>query len=269
MLLLECANFVCRAGDQRRRHEPAIIEHHHFFRRIADARRVVDYKRFALDALQQVCCGDIAHMERRVLPHQHDVDVGPKVDTLGLSKAVVRAFNALQIIYWMRPCTQPVVGVESKRTDIIMPDSITPRLRRQHQRKARIPRNVDTVHRVHLDCDCDAHILPLSMPDVDQMAGEPPRRNQYHVDADLVGAFVIFMDQRFRRRRNPAQAVGVYGSCEIGILHPRLDLDKGQRASSPGYQIDLPSRVAHPLTQYLPAVQPQPPRGDRLSTPAT
>ena len=66
-----------------------------------------------------------------------------------------------------------------------------------------------------------------------------------------------------------AQAVGVYGSCEIGILHPRLDLDKGQHAPSPGYQIDLPPGVAHPLTQYLPAVQPQPPRGDRLSTPAT
>ena len=110
--------------------EPAIIEHHHFFRCIAYACWVVDHERLALDPFEQMRCGDITHVKRRVLPHQHDVDVGSKVDPLGLTKAVMRAFNALQIIYGMRPCSQTITGIERERTNIIMPDIIPPRLRR-------------------------------------------------------------------------------------------------------------------------------------------
>ena len=81
-------------------------------------------------------CRDVANMKWRVLPHQHDIDVGPEVDPLGLAKAVMRTIDPSQIVNWMRPGSQPVTGIEGERTDVIMPDSITARLRCQHQCKA-------------------------------------------------------------------------------------------------------------------------------------
>ena len=44
------------------------------------AARVVDDQRLARDPLEQIGGGDVADVERRVLPHQHDVDVAAKVD---------------------------------------------------------------------------------------------------------------------------------------------------------------------------------------------
>ena len=80
MLGEELARGAERAGDHRRRHESREIEHPDLFRRVAHRRRVVDDQRLALDPLEQVGRGDVAEVERRVLAHQHDVDVAAEVE---------------------------------------------------------------------------------------------------------------------------------------------------------------------------------------------
>ena len=61
-------------GDQGRRHQFAKPRDEQLFRRVAHRGRVVDHERLRLGALQQVRGGDVGHVERRVLPHQHDVE---------------------------------------------------------------------------------------------------------------------------------------------------------------------------------------------------
>ena len=77
---VERLQLVERARDQRRRHEAREVEHEQFLGRVADAARVVDDQRLARDPLEQIGGGDVADVERRILPHQHDVDVAAKVD---------------------------------------------------------------------------------------------------------------------------------------------------------------------------------------------
>ena len=43
------------------------------FRRVANRRRIVDHERSRLDVLQQMRRGDIGHVERRILAHEHDI----------------------------------------------------------------------------------------------------------------------------------------------------------------------------------------------------
>ena len=59
------------------------------------ARRVVDDQRLALDPLEQMRRGDVAEVERRILPHQHDVDVAAEVEDPRLAEAIMIAGDAL------------------------------------------------------------------------------------------------------------------------------------------------------------------------------
>ena len=72
----------------RRRHELREIEHEQLFGRVADRRRVVDDQRLACDPLEQMGRGDVAEVERRILAHQHDVDVAAKVEHRDSSPAL-------------------------------------------------------------------------------------------------------------------------------------------------------------------------------------
>ena len=62
------------AREHRRRHQFGVIQHEHFFRRVADFRRIVDDQRLGVDALKKMRRGDVIEIERRVLPHQHGVE---------------------------------------------------------------------------------------------------------------------------------------------------------------------------------------------------
>ena len=70
-----------------RRHEPREIEHPHLLRRIADGGGIVDHQGLALDPLEQMGGGDVAEVERRVLAHQHDVDVAAEIEDRELAEA--------------------------------------------------------------------------------------------------------------------------------------------------------------------------------------
>ena len=80
MLREELARRADRARHHRRRHILGEIEHQDFFRRVADRRRVVDDQSLVLDPLEQMGRRDVAEVERRVLAHQHDIDVAAEVE---------------------------------------------------------------------------------------------------------------------------------------------------------------------------------------------
>ena len=93
MLGEELAREAERAGDRGRRHELREVEHPHLFGRVADAGGIVDHQRLVLDPLEQVRRGDVAEVERRVLAHQHDVDVAAEVEDSRLAEAVMVALR--------------------------------------------------------------------------------------------------------------------------------------------------------------------------------
>jgi hypothetical protein len=72
-----------------------VIEHIDLFGRIAHRARIVDHQRLALKAFEQVGGGDIAKVKRRVLPHEHDIDIAPEIDLAHLAHRVVRALDPL------------------------------------------------------------------------------------------------------------------------------------------------------------------------------
>ncbi len=92
---LESARLVEVERHERRRHEARIIEHHDLFGRVAHLDRIVDDQRAVHDPFEQVRRGDIAEVERRILAHQHDVDVLAEIDHLFVAEAEVIARDAL------------------------------------------------------------------------------------------------------------------------------------------------------------------------------
>ena len=58
---------------------------HTFSGELRTSRGVVDDQRLALDTLEQMRGGDVAEVERRILPHQDDVDVLAEVEDLELA----------------------------------------------------------------------------------------------------------------------------------------------------------------------------------------
>ena len=67
--------------DQRRRHQILELRDEEFFRRVAHMRRIVHDQGLGMDALQDMRGGDVGHVERRVLPHQHDIGLR-QIETL-------------------------------------------------------------------------------------------------------------------------------------------------------------------------------------------
>ena len=63
--------------------------------RIAHRRGIVDHQGLALQPFEQMRAGDVGEIERRVLPHQHDVDVFHQVDLAVLAHRVVIASDPL------------------------------------------------------------------------------------------------------------------------------------------------------------------------------
>ena len=144
-----------RARDRRRRHELREVEHPQLLRRIANACRIVDHQGLALDPLEQVRGGDVAEVERRILPHQDDIDVAAEVEDLRLAEAVMVAGDALdgdRIAH--RP--QAALG-PAERVGRVMVERVAELLRLEHDGEGGIAGDVDPLERVHLHCDAERH----------------------------------------------------------------------------------------------------------------
>ncbi len=155
MLGEEGARFVEAARDERRRHELRIIEHEHFLRRVAHRRRVVDHQRLVRDPLEQMRRGDIAEVERRILPHQHDIGFVAEVEADRVAEAVMIADDTLDgdgIGLGPDPAVRII-----EIFGAVVEQPVPAFLRSEHQREGRIAGDVDMRDRVHLDGDCQAH----------------------------------------------------------------------------------------------------------------
>ena len=154
----ETPHFIDRARHQRRRHEAAVIKHHHLFGRIANIGRIIHDQRFVRDAFEHMGGGDIAHVERRILPHQHYVNVLAEIEPDLLTAREVIALHPLHC-HRKGVGEQPVIPVQRQAFNVVFVDGITARLRSQHQRERAIACNVDPVDGVHLDGNAQCHSI--------------------------------------------------------------------------------------------------------------
>ncbi len=163
MLGEEFAGEAERAGDRGRRHEAGVIEHPQFLGRIADLGGIVDHQGLALDPLEQMGGGDVGEVERRILAHQHDVDVAAEIDDRRLAELEM---GALDPLHRHRPGHRPQPPVRPAQIlDRIIKEPMPARLRCEHDREGRIARDIDGLQRIHLDGDGKAHRSRLSEGD--------------------------------------------------------------------------------------------------------
>ena len=102
-----------------------------------------------MHVLQQMGGRDIGHVERRVLAHQHHVDVGRQVDGLRFAQGEKVAGLAAHV-QGARRRQDAAAGKRQVRGQVVA-QAMAPALRLQGQGKGRIAVDVDAVDRVHLD----------------------------------------------------------------------------------------------------------------------
>jgi hypothetical protein len=107
-----------------------------------------------MDALEEMRRRDVGHVERRVLPHQHDVDAR-EIEALGGVDAVMVALDVAHRERLHLGHHLAVPHREAVRRVIEQP--VPARLRLQQQREGRIAGDPDLLDRVHLDRDGEAH----------------------------------------------------------------------------------------------------------------
>jgi hypothetical protein len=165
----ECAYGIGVPRHQRRRHQIGEMRHQQLFRRIAHGSRVIHHQRVRMDMFQYMCRGDVGHVERRILAHQHHVH-GAEIDARRRTGSeMVAALPA----YRHRPCDggyafgdAPVRRrppfLQREMPHFVMPQRVPAKLRLEHQREAAIAIDIDRVERVHLDRDVQfiRHGLP-------------------------------------------------------------------------------------------------------------
>ena len=99
--------------------------------------------------------GDVAQVERRILPHQHDVDVFRQIDLARLTQRVVVAFHPLHGRRFGQRGERAILP--RQRSDVVVEQRVAPRVRRKHQRKSRIAADLEVGERVHLDRNAQGH----------------------------------------------------------------------------------------------------------------
>ena len=95
-------------------------------------------------------------MERRILPHQHHVDVARKVDPAAVAGVEMVALDPLDGNRRGMRGDAPMRGAVAfigEGRDVVVPYLEPACLRRQHQRKRAVARDIDVFERVHLDGD--------------------------------------------------------------------------------------------------------------------
>ena len=127
--------------DHRRWHEAGKVEHPDFLGRVAHRGRVIDHEGLAPDPLEQVRCGDIAEVERRVLAHQHDVDVAAEVEDREFPEREVIAGDRLDGDF-AHAGVEPAFFIGQVFGEIVI-ELVAELLRLQHQREGRIAGDVD------------------------------------------------------------------------------------------------------------------------------
>ena len=268
VFLLECSQVFQIARNHRRRHEPRIVEDEHLFRRVHHFTRVVDDQSGAFQPVQQKCRADISQMKRRVLPHQHDIDVACQIDPPALARGEVVAFHWL---YSNRRSMRGdlagrrAVALPCERFDVVVPDLMPAGLRSQHQREAAVSGDIDAFQRVHLDSDAKAHADLLRLPGIGDVARECSRRKEDDVNADILPIFRIPVRHGFGSCGNAGKTSFVDCVIKLIFLAAPFHLDKGDQLAALGDEIDFTRLGFHPLPENMPTLGAEPEGRPRLA----
>jgi hypothetical protein len=135
--------------------------------------RVIDHERPWVDAFEHVRGGDIAHVEGRILPEQHNIHV-PEIDALlGAKRDVV----ALDVTHLRGFGHGNHLAIAHRELVGRIGEQCVPAPRRfQHKGKARIARDPDALDRVHLHGNGQFHgLFPCAVPGVIASAAKQSR----------------------------------------------------------------------------------------------
>ena len=148
-------------ADQGRRDKIRKMGDEQFFRCIPHFHRIIHHKRFRVQVLKQMRCGDILHVKRGILPHQNDITGGKLLDAFGAEIDMIADLIAQGDIM---AAGKNAVGRRFARPDLhpdrfraIDENLVTPLLRFERQCKSGIAANINRVDRVHLNGDKAPH----------------------------------------------------------------------------------------------------------------
>ena len=130
---MERANVLNPARNQGWRHVVRKIKHEDLFGRIAHRCRIVDHQRLPLKPFKQMGGGDIAEVERRILPHQDNINVLGQIDAAIVLHSKVIALDPLHCNR-RSPSGKPSAFV-SERFHIVVQSCVTALLRSFDQGK--------------------------------------------------------------------------------------------------------------------------------------
>jgi hypothetical protein len=95
------------------------------------------------------------------------------------------------------------------------------------------------------------------------------RDDEQRIDSDVVAIADVARRKAFGGDRDPAQAILVKcPRCRV-LSAALLNLDEGQRPAAAGNQIDLAARNPGAAGENSPALETQPPGGERFRPPTT
>jgi len=180
VLVAEIADLPPVAGDHGGRNEISELGDKKFFRCVANLRGIVDHQGLGMQPLQNMGGGDIGHVERRVLAHQHHIRRRQVVNEL-FAQGEMIAFHCAHI---QRPDPRRhLVFAEGKIAGAVIEDAVATLLRFQQQGERGIAADVNFLDWVHLDRNGQCHLIPLIVrtPHILEMPGKTRHRN--HVKA--------------------------------------------------------------------------------------
>jgi hypothetical protein len=132
MLAAKGGDGVAIARDERRRHQTREMGGKELLGRVAHADGIVDHQRLVAHMLQEMGCGDVGHVEGRVLPHQDHVH-GGEIEHLLWPELEVPAVLALHLERLCARAEPPVAQHQLARQVVIEGMAAPLRFERQHE----------------------------------------------------------------------------------------------------------------------------------------
>ena len=188
--------------DQRRRHELLVVQDEKFFRRIAHLRGIIHHQRLGMDMVQHVGGGDVAHVEGRILAHEHHVEVA-EADALLLAKREI--FRELVAHLDRMARGRENAACQRQGFRLVIEQRMAAELRLQHHRKGGIALDVDVLDGVHLDGDIERHDSGVSRKGILDMVRQKVGAHHHDVKtAEILVGYLVARHPEARRRRRCA-----------------------------------------------------------------
>ncbi|MDT4857990.1 hypothetical protein FQZ97_924360 [compost metagenome] len=147
-LAAELQNLLRILGDQRFGHQVGEFGDEDLFRAVADPCRIVHHQRLWMNTLQKMRCGDVVHVERRVLTQQNHIHFR-HVATHRLTQRVVITLDVADFHFFNASRNNAIAHGKAVRR--VMIQLMAALLSFKRQSKSGVTRNIDRADMVHLD----------------------------------------------------------------------------------------------------------------------